>query len=130
MHSIGGTEVFSKLEKSVILDGNQDHYHLITSLHCTYTSIVIRLSTTENWLKRTKRKTENWVKLSLSQFLWREHPSILMNFFFRWCQLTETTNTSKEQNIYVKEILSMVQAAYWLTLLRTTLRTNLHSHCS
>ena len=59
-----GTEEFPKLQKSVILDRNQDHYHLITSLYLNINS-----NRAMHWWKlmeeNQKKETEDWVKLSL-----------------------------------------------------------------
>lgn len=52
-------------------------------------------------------------KISLeSSFLHKELHRILMNIFFRLCQLTHKTNSTREQNKYVKEFSSVAQAAY------------------
>lgn len=95
-----------QLENSVISDAKQDHYRLITWLYLTVNS-----GRAVRWRERIKGKRRKEPSTE-SSFLCRAHPGILMNFFFRWCQLTETTITPKEQNNYVKEILSVAQAAY------------------
>lgn len=71
--------------------------------------------------------------MSLEQsFLHKELHRILMNvFFFRLRQLTHKKQKStREQNKYVKEISSVAQAAYWLTLQHITLLTDLRGYCS
>lgn len=109
MHAIQGTKVFLKLGKSVILDKNQDHYHLITLLYLNINSN--RAVCCWKLIKENQKK-----EIGLTQAFSVE--SILA---YWWTSFSdganwETTITSKEQNNYVKEIVSMAQAAYWLTL--------------
>lgn len=76
-----------------------------------------------DYRKQLKRKT------SLEpSFLHKELHRILMNIFFFF--QTAPTDSTRKQNKYVKEISSVAQAAYWLTLLHVTLLTDLCGYCS